>query len=162
MAESFVNCAEDLECQFAAPPQCSAGSLCRQFQEVIAAAVESFSREGRIYNYTRSACEQLRERILELRVQRGTFCERYKLGGLDCRLVSAGSRRSLRHQTAKPPEYSASTRFSLCPSHVSPGNYLGVFFTSVHFDITCSFPGYMPSSILPLAEQLAPKCSSLC
>jgi len=40
----------------------------RQFQEVIAAAVESFSREGRSYNYTRSACEQLRERILELRL----------------------------------------------------------------------------------------------
>ena len=40
----------------------------RQFQEVIAAAVESLSREGRSYNYTRSACEQLRERILELRL----------------------------------------------------------------------------------------------
>jgi hypothetical protein len=40
----------------------------RQFQEVIAAAVESFSREGRSYNYARSACEQLRERILELRL----------------------------------------------------------------------------------------------
>ena len=38
----------------------------RQFQEVIAAAVESFSREGRSYDYARSACEQLRERILEL------------------------------------------------------------------------------------------------
>jgi hypothetical protein len=38
----------------------------RQFQEVIAAAVESFSREGRSYNYARSACEQLRERIVEL------------------------------------------------------------------------------------------------
>jgi hypothetical protein len=37
----------------------------RQFQEAIAAAVESFSREGRSYNYARSACEQLRERILE-------------------------------------------------------------------------------------------------
>jgi hypothetical protein len=40
----------------------------RQFQEVIAAAVESFSRDGRSYNYTRSACEQLREHILELRL----------------------------------------------------------------------------------------------
>ena len=40
----------------------------RKFQAVIAAAVESFSREGRSYNYTRSACEQLRERILELRL----------------------------------------------------------------------------------------------
>ena len=38
----------------------------RQYQGIIAAAVESFSHEGRSYNYARSACEQLRERILEL------------------------------------------------------------------------------------------------
>ena len=47
---------------FRSPPKA------RQFQEVIAAAVESFSREGRSYNYARSACEQLRERVLELRL----------------------------------------------------------------------------------------------
>ena len=38
----------------------------RRFQEVIAAAVESFSRQGRTFDYRRSAIEQLRERILEL------------------------------------------------------------------------------------------------
>jgi hypothetical protein len=37
------------------------------FQEVIAAAVESFSREGRRFDYSRSASQQLRERIVELR-----------------------------------------------------------------------------------------------
>ena len=36
------------------------------FQEVIAAAVESFSRQGRTFDYRRSALQQLRERILEL------------------------------------------------------------------------------------------------
>jgi len=38
------------------------------FQEVIAAAVESFSCEGRRFDYARSASQQLRERILELRL----------------------------------------------------------------------------------------------
>ncbi len=38
----------------------------RRFQEVIAAAVESFSRQGRTFDYRRSAIQQLRERILEL------------------------------------------------------------------------------------------------
>ena len=38
------------------------------FQEVIAAAVESFSRQGRTFDYGRSALQQLRERILELRL----------------------------------------------------------------------------------------------
>ena len=38
----------------------------RQFQEVIAPAVESF--EGRAFDYSRSACEQLRERLLELQL----------------------------------------------------------------------------------------------
>jgi hypothetical protein len=38
----------------------------RRFQEVIAAAVESFSRQGRTFDYRRSALQQLRERILEL------------------------------------------------------------------------------------------------
>jgi hypothetical protein len=37
------------------------------FQEVIAAAVESFSLEGRRFDYSRSATHQLRERIEELR-----------------------------------------------------------------------------------------------
>ena len=37
-----------------------------RFQEVIAAAVESFSRQGRTFDYRRSALQQLRERILEL------------------------------------------------------------------------------------------------
>ena len=37
-----------------------------RFQEVIAAAVESFSRQGRSFDYGRSALQQLRERILEL------------------------------------------------------------------------------------------------
>src|SRR4030095_12758725 len=37
----------------------------RKFQAVIAAAVESFSREGRSSNYARSSWDQLRERILE-------------------------------------------------------------------------------------------------
>jgi hypothetical protein len=37
------------------------------FQEVIAAAVESFSNEGRRFDYSRSASQQLRERIVELR-----------------------------------------------------------------------------------------------
>jgi hypothetical protein len=46
--------------QFRWPPKA------RQFQEIITAAVESF--EGRRYDYTKSACEQLRERILELRL----------------------------------------------------------------------------------------------
>ena len=40
----------------------------RQFQEVIAAAVESFSGQGRTFDYGRSALQQLRERILELRL----------------------------------------------------------------------------------------------
>jgi hypothetical protein len=44
------------------PPQA------RQFQDVFAVAVESFSLEGRPFDYRRSACEQLRERILELRL----------------------------------------------------------------------------------------------
>jgi len=39
----------------------------RPFQAVIATAVESFSKEGRSYDYTKSACEQLRQRLLELR-----------------------------------------------------------------------------------------------
>ena len=38
----------------------------RQFQEVMAPAVESF--EGRSFDYRRSACEQLRERLLELQL----------------------------------------------------------------------------------------------
>ena len=37
------------------------------FQEVLAAAVESFSCEGRHFDYSRSASQQLRERIVELR-----------------------------------------------------------------------------------------------
>lgn len=37
------------------------------YQEVIAAAVESFSLEGRSFDYSRSASEQLKERIVELR-----------------------------------------------------------------------------------------------
>lgn len=37
-----------------------------RFQEVIAAAVESFSRQGRTFDFRRSALQQLRERILEL------------------------------------------------------------------------------------------------
>ena len=40
--------------------------MARRFQEVIAAAVESFSRQGRSFDYRRSALQQLRERILEL------------------------------------------------------------------------------------------------
>jgi hypothetical protein len=44
------------------PPQA------RQFQDVFASAVESFSQEGRTFDYRRSACDQLRERILELRL----------------------------------------------------------------------------------------------
>jgi hypothetical protein len=36
-------------------------------QEVIAAAVESFSLDGRSVDYSRSASQQLRERIVELR-----------------------------------------------------------------------------------------------
>ena len=39
-----------------------------RFQEVIAAAVESFSGQGRTFDYGRSALQQLRERILELRL----------------------------------------------------------------------------------------------
>jgi hypothetical protein len=38
----------------------------RQFQEVLASAVESF--EGRAFDYRRSACDQLRERLLELQL----------------------------------------------------------------------------------------------
>ena len=38
----------------------------RQFQEVLASAVESF--EGRAFDYRRNACEQLRERLLELQL----------------------------------------------------------------------------------------------
>jgi len=38
----------------------------RQFQKVMAPAVESF--EGRAFDYRRSACEQLRERLLELQL----------------------------------------------------------------------------------------------
>jgi hypothetical protein len=38
------------------------------FQEVLAAAVESFSREGRRFDYSRSASQQLKERIVELRL----------------------------------------------------------------------------------------------
>ena len=38
----------------------------RQFQEVMASAVESF--EGRAFDYRRSACEQLKERLLELQL----------------------------------------------------------------------------------------------
>ena len=37
------------------------------YQEVIAAAVESFSREGRRFDYSRSASRQLQQRIVELR-----------------------------------------------------------------------------------------------
>ena len=37
------------------------------FQEVIAAAVESFSQEGRGFDFSRSASQQLRERIVEAR-----------------------------------------------------------------------------------------------
>jgi len=37
-----------------------------QFQEVLASAVESF--EGRAFDYRRSACEQLKERLLELQL----------------------------------------------------------------------------------------------
>lgn len=37
-----------------------------RFQEVIAAAVESFSRHGRTFDYRRSALQQRRERILEI------------------------------------------------------------------------------------------------
>jgi hypothetical protein len=37
------------------------------FQEVIATAVESFSLEGRRFDYSKSASQQLRERIVELR-----------------------------------------------------------------------------------------------
>jgi hypothetical protein len=37
------------------------------YQEVIATAVESFSGEGRRFDYSRSACQQLKERIVELR-----------------------------------------------------------------------------------------------
>ena len=36
------------------------------YQEVIAAAVESFSNEGRPFDYSKSASRQLRERIVEL------------------------------------------------------------------------------------------------
>ena len=43
-------------------------TVARRFQEVIAAAVESFSRQGRSFDYGRSALQQLRERILELRL----------------------------------------------------------------------------------------------
>jgi hypothetical protein len=39
-----------------------------RFQEVIAAAVESLASRDRTFDYRRSACEQLRERILELRL----------------------------------------------------------------------------------------------
>jgi hypothetical protein len=39
-----------------------------RFQEVIAAAVESFASRGRTFDYRRSAIQQLRERILELRL----------------------------------------------------------------------------------------------
>ena len=38
----------------------------RQFQEVLASAVESF--EERPFDYRRSACEQLKERLLELQL----------------------------------------------------------------------------------------------
>ena len=38
------------------------------FQEVISAAVESFSGQGRTFDHGRSALQQLRERILELRL----------------------------------------------------------------------------------------------
>jgi hypothetical protein len=41
-------------------------TVARRFQEVFAAAVESFSRQGRSFDYRRSALQQLRERILEL------------------------------------------------------------------------------------------------
>ena len=37
------------------------------YQEVIATAVESFSEEGRHFDYSRSACQQLKERIVKLR-----------------------------------------------------------------------------------------------
>jgi hypothetical protein len=37
------------------------------FQEVLAAAVESFSSEGRHFDNSRSASQQLKERIVELR-----------------------------------------------------------------------------------------------
>ena len=37
------------------------------YQEVIAPAVESFSGEGRRFDYSRSASQQLKERIVELR-----------------------------------------------------------------------------------------------
>lgn len=39
-----------------------------RFQEVIAAAVESFSLQGRAFDYRRSALQQLRERLLELQL----------------------------------------------------------------------------------------------
>ena len=39
-----------------------------KFQDIIAVAVESFSRQGRTFDYGRSALQQLRERILELRL----------------------------------------------------------------------------------------------
>ena len=42
-------------------------SQARPFQDVIAAAVESFSPEGRRFDCSRSASHQLRERIEELR-----------------------------------------------------------------------------------------------
>ena len=37
------------------------------YQEVIAAAVESFSRGNRGFDYSKSASQQLKERIVELR-----------------------------------------------------------------------------------------------
>jgi len=37
------------------------------YQEVIAAAIESFSRENRGFDYSKSASQQLKERIVELR-----------------------------------------------------------------------------------------------
>ena len=41
------------------PPQA------RQFEEVIGAAVESFSPSGRGFDYTKNACKQLIERIMK-------------------------------------------------------------------------------------------------
>ena len=40
-----------------------------QFQEVIAAAVESFSHEGRRLDCARSASQELRERIVEFQFE---------------------------------------------------------------------------------------------
>jgi hypothetical protein len=37
------------------------------YQQVIAAAVESFSGDGRHFDHSRNACQQLKERIVELR-----------------------------------------------------------------------------------------------